>query len=48
MFDKDELADALNEMNQSGAFISVELEDASLDALLGMGDAVEYRGRARC
>ena len=48
LFDKDELADALNEMNQSGAFISVELEDASLDALLGMGDAVEYRGRARC
>ena len=39
VFDKDELADALNEMDQSGAFINVEVDDASLEALLGTGDA---------
>ena len=39
LFDKDELADALNEMDQAGAFVSVELDDASLEALLGTGAA---------
>ena len=39
VFDKDELADALNEMDQAGAFVSVELDDASLEALIGTGDA---------
>ena len=39
VFDKDELADALDEMDKSGAFINVEVDDASLDALLGTGDA---------
>ena len=39
LFDKDELADALNEMDQAGAFVSVELDDASLEALIGTGDA---------
>ena len=39
VFDKDELADALNEMDQAGAFVSVELDDASWEALLGTGDA---------
>ena len=38
LFDKDELADALNEMDQAGAFVIVELDDADLDALLGTGD----------
>ena len=40
LFDKDELADALNEMDQAGAFVSVEVDDASLDALLGTGGAI--------
>ena len=46
VFDKDELADALNEMDQAGAFVSVEVDDASLDALLGTGGAVgsHYKG----
>ncbi len=48
VFDKDELADALNEMDQAGAFVSVELDDASLEALLGTGDAVEYSSRSGC
>ena len=43
-FDKDELADALNEMDQAGAFINVEVDDASLDALLGTGDVFGQRG----
>ena len=48
VFDKDELADALNEMDKSGAFVSVEVDDASLEALLGTGDAVEYSSRKGC
>ena len=39
-FDKDELADALNEMDKSGAFTDIELDAASLEALLGTGGAV--------
>ena len=46
-FDKDELADALNEMNQAGAFVSVEVDDASLDALLGTADADAIGGYRR-
>ena len=34
-FDKDELADALNEMDQAGKFIDIELDDAALASLLG-------------
>ena len=48
LFDKDELADALNEMEQAGAFVSVELDDASLEALLGSGDAIGQRHKAGC
>ena len=47
-FDKDELADALNEMDQSGAFINVEVDDASLEALLGTGDVVGQNSRRSC
>ena len=48
LFDKDELADALNEMEQAGAFVSVELDDAALEALLGTGGAVEQRHQSGC
>ena len=44
VFDKDELADALNEMDKSGAFTSVELDDAALTTLMGMGG--EQQGRS--
>ena len=47
-FDKDELGAALNEMDQAGAFVSVEVDDASLDTLLGTGDALEYNSKGRC
>ncbi len=49
LFDEDELADALNEMDQAGAFVSVELDDAALDALLGTGDVFgQEGGGGRC
>ena len=40
LFDKDELADALNEMNQAGAFVDIELDDAALASLLGNAGAI--------
>ena len=36
-FDKAELGAALDEMNDAGAFGSIELDDAALTALMGMG-----------
>ena len=47
-FDKDELGDALNEMDQAGAFTSLELDDASLDALLGTGGVFGNRHGGSC
>ena len=38
-FDKAELAEALDEMNDEGAFYDVELDDAALASLMGMGGA---------
>ena len=34
-FDKDELGAALDEMNQAGAFVSVEVDDAAMASLTG-------------
>ena len=48
VFDKDELADALNEMDKSGAFTDIELDAASLEALLDTGVAVEQRHLGGC
>ena len=45
VFDKDELGAALDEMDQAGAFVSVEVDDASLDALLGTGNEDVIGGR---
>ena len=47
-FDKAELGDALNEMDQAGAFISVELDDAAMEALAGGGGAVGSSGQGGC
>ena len=38
-FDKVELGEALDEMNDAGAFYDVELDDAALASLMGMGGA---------
>ena len=34
MFDKDEQGDALNEMNQTGDFVDIELDDAAMAVFL--------------
>ena len=41
-FDKAELATALDEMNDAGAFSSVELDDAALTTLMGMGGEQQH------
>ena len=46
-FDKVELGAALDEMNDAGAFSSVELDDAALASLLGMGGEQQQRGSVR-
>ena len=42
--DKKELGAALDEMNDAGAFLDVELDDAALATLMGMGGAVGQTG----
>ena len=44
-FDKAELGEALDEMNDAGAFSDVELGDAALTTLMGMGGEQQSRGR---
>ena len=46
VFDKDELADALNEMELAGAFINVELNDAALVSLLGNAGVIGSHGNS--
>ena len=43
-FDKDELEDALNEMQQAGDFVDIELDDVALTSLLDMNGAVGQAG----
>ena len=45
-FDKDELADALNEMDQAGEFFDVELDDAALASLLGNAGVIGSHGNS--
>ena len=42
-FDKAELGAALDEMNQEGAFSSIELDDAALATLMGMGGSQQSK-----
>ena len=46
-FDKKELGAALDEMNDAGAFSDIELNDAALASLLGMGGEQLQRGSVR-
>ena len=43
-FDKDELGQALDEMNQQGAFFDVEADAAALDAMVGQDAIAGRRG----
>ena len=47
-FDKKELGAALDDMNQAGAFSDVELDDAALATLLGMGGSQQQHYAGRC
>ena len=44
-FDKEELGAALDEMNDAGAFDDVELDDAALVSLMGMGGEQNSRSK---
>ena len=44
-FDKAELGEALDEMKDAGAFGSIELDDAALTALMGMGGEQQRKGK---
>ena len=45
-FNKAELGEALDEMNNGGAFFDVELDDAALESLMGMGGSQQQKGRS--
>ena len=47
-FDKKELGAALDEMNDAGAFSDVELDDAVLASLMGMGGAQQQNRGSGC
>ena len=47
-FNKAELGEALDEMNNGGAFFDVELDDAALASLMGMGGAQQQSGDEGC
>ena len=47
-FDKAELGEALDEMNDAGAFFDVELDDAALASLMGMGGSQQQQHLAGC
>ena len=44
IFDRDELAEELTEMNKGGAFSDIELDAAALDAMFSQGGEQEQRG----
>ena len=44
IFDRDELAEELNEMNKGGAFSDIELDAAALDVLFGQGGQQQRDG----
>ena len=48
VFDRDELAEALDEMNQGGAFVDIELDAAAMEALYSQGGALEQRHQGHC
>ena len=44
VFDRDELAEELNEMNKGGAFSDIELDAAALAAMFSQGGQQEQMG----
>ena len=48
VFDRDELAEELEEMNKGGAFTDIELDAAAMEALFSQGGEQERDSRGRC
>ena len=48
VFDRDELAEALDEMNQGGAFVDIELDAVAMEALYSQGGAQQQYGDGPC
>ena len=48
IFDRDDLAEELNEMNKGGAFSDIELDAAALEAMFSPGGEQEQQGDGRC
>ena len=48
IFDSDELAEELNEMNKGGSFSDIELDAAALDAMFSQGGEQEQRSSRPC
>ena len=48
IFDRDELAEELNEMNKGGAFSHIELDAAAMDAMFAEGGEQEQYSKAGC
>jgi hypothetical protein len=48
IFDRDELAEELTEMNKGGAFSDIELDAAAMDAMFSQGGEQERHYRGGC
>ena len=48
IFDRDELAEELNEMNKGGSFSDIELDAAALDAMFSQGGEQEQNSGESC
>ena len=48
VFDRDELAEELDEMNQGGSFSDIELDAAAMEALFSQGGEQEQNGGGAC
>ena len=48
VFDRDELAEELEEMNKGGSFSDIELDAAAMEAMFSQGGEQEYDGGGRC
>ena len=48
IFDRDELAEELDEMNKGGSFSDVELDTAAMEAMFSQGCEQEQRRERGC
>ena len=48
VFDRDELAEELDEMNKGGSFSDIELDAAAMEAMFSQGGQQEQYGKNRC